>query len=188
MTDVDVLHCPDCGHQWDLHSGSLIAGSCLIRSCLCDRQRPIITPAERIAAMRAQLDDSPLVSKAQDRATAQIGGAAWRRVPELSDQRPTGGTIVDTWVNEDGEVGAVTCNFRKRGSLIEVLSARLLLSDCAEVEPTNSYRCARTVRQLLAALGQRQANNGPPLDDMETRWFGWAYALVRASHVPKEAA
>lgn len=140
-----------------------------------------ITPAERMAALRAEIGDEPLVSHAQDKAPGEIGGAAYRRRPDLSDQTAQGGTIVERWTNDDGEAGVVTVNFAGRRGNVEVRAARLALSDCADPEPSNPARCWRAFRSLCQALGQRQSNSGPDLSDYEDRWWYWACSLHRAA-------
>jgi len=178
-----VVLCPKCVHPWtshlaakyvDRHNGE----SCL--HCSCGQPRPVVTPAERLAAMRDEVGDEPLVSHAQNRAPGTIGGAAFRRRPALSDQTATGGTIAEVWVTDDGEAGVTTINFAGRRGNVEVVTARLALSDCAEVEPSSPARCWRGWRQLCQALGQRQSLAGPEPSDYEDRWWDWARALRRA--------
>lgn len=144
------------------------------------------TPEERreqTARIRAEVGNEPLVSHAQDAVNAEVGGAVFERIPWDADHLARGGTIVNRWINEDAEVGVTTVNFRGRKGQVEVKTHRLILSKCEPPEAPSDYRCMRAARQLWAALGQRNAANGPPLDDAEGRYHGWSQALAwKASH------
>lgn len=111
----------------------------------------------------------------------QIGGAAWQRVPDLASHQPAGGTIVDTWVNDDGEITVVALSFRGRKGNLEPRRDYLSESECASIEPCDRHRCWRTARQIFAFLGQRQSLAGPPLSDYEETIRSYAWALLRAA-------
>lgn len=122
-----------------------------------------------------------LVSHAQDRATVQIGGAAWQRVPDLAAHQPLGGTIVDTWADTDGERHILVLSFRGRKGNLEAHRYPLLASECASIEPSDPARCWRTARLIFAFLGQRQSLAGPALNDYEETIRSYAWALLRAA-------
>jgi len=136
--------------------------------------------AGRIAQLRAEIGDEPLVSHAQDPVGAEIGGAVFERVPWDSNHAARGGTVVERWCDEDAELHVTTVKFRGRTGNVEVVTARLALSDCTPPEPYDAYRCWRALRLLWAALGQRSGANGPPLSDYEVRWEHWCQALLHA--------
>jgi len=146
--------------------------------------------AATLARQREQIGTELLVSSAQDRAGAEVGGMAWERLPDLADHLARGGTIVETWRNDDGEPGVVTVGIRGRRGQLDARVARLALSDCSQVEPPSDYRALKTARQLMAILGQRSAANGPPLNDFEARLVGWVWSLLTAcgSGPTREAA
>ena len=181
---VTTLDCPDCFHSWDQHLPDPHhdgAGGCCHPHCRCSEPRRPITPAERIAALRSQLSTAPLTSTAQDKANGEVGGLAWQRVPDLANHFPRGGAIVERYITAEGEPGVVCVSFiGRKGNLLTTV-ARLLASDCASIEPADRYRCYRTARQLFAVIGQRSDASGPPLNDVETRYAHWAYALLAAA-------
>lgn len=187
MTLTDVLTCPDCGHPWDRHlpddrlGTNGPQGGCADTHCRCTEPRRAITPAERVAAIRAQLGTAPLVSTAQDKANGEVGGAAWQRVPDMATHSPKGGTIVERYITGDGEPGVVCVTFAGRKGRLLAMTDRLLASECASIEPADRYRCYRTARQLMAVLGQRTDASGPPLNDTETRIAHWAWSLLSAA-------
>jgi hypothetical protein len=132
-----------------------------------------------------------LVSSAQDRATAQVGGTAFKRVPWDYDSRTSGpipgGTIVAVDYTEDGEVEVTTLDFKGRRGNLEPQFHRRAAGDCASIEPSDPARCWRTVRQCMAFLGQRQGLNGPPFTEFEETIRTAAWALLRAARPTSEA-
>lgn len=129
-----------------------------------------------------------LISSAQDRATAQVGGVAWQKVPWDYDRKTIpGGTIVAVDYDDDGEVTVTTLGFAGRRGNVEPQFHRLAAGDCASIEPSDPGRCWRTVRQCMAFLGQRQGLSGPPFSDFEERIRTAAWALLRAARPTSEA-
>lgn len=181
---TDVLTCPDCFHPWDRHLPDPHndgAGGCADPKCRCTEPRQAITPAERIAAIRAQLGTTPLVSTAQDKANGEVGGVAWQRVADMANHAPKGGTIVERYITAEGEPGVVCVTFLGRKGNLLTTVARLLASECISIEPADRFRCYRTARQLFGVIGQRIDASGPPLNDVESRYAHWAWSLLAAT-------
>jgi hypothetical protein len=182
---VTTLDCPDCAHPWDEHTpdphNDGAGGCCCHPRCRCSEPRRVITPAERIAAIRAQLGTAALTSTAQEKSNGEVGGMAWQRVADMANHYPRGGTIVERYITAEGEPGVVCVSFiGRKGNLLTTV-ARLLAGDCASIEPADRHRCYRTARQLFSVIGQRTDASGPALNDVETRYAHWAWGLLAAA-------
>jgi len=178
---VVSLTCDGCDHEWDVH---FTTGGCRYPRCLCDQPRPVITPSERMAALRAALPSEPLVSHVDDRRLITVG----MHVTEGRDgDNLRSGVVVERWMTTDGEPGVTFVEFhvRSRHKTIDVAAHRLLVSQLRdEVLPTpDSYSCAFVYRMLFRAIGQRtrSTGNADVLSKMERRWVNWAWALMAAA-------
>lgn len=185
-TAVEILTCPDCRHAWDVHMPARFGGGCGFMSsrdgsCWCDEPLREITPAERRAAIRAQVGTEPLVSRVDDPVTIPVGAVISQRIDPLASHEPITGRVVALWHDEDtGEVGVVlVAPWRK-----QIRIHRLLVSECVTdpgaVRPPDSVSCANTARAILAVLG----GGSSTLSEREYGLLRWAMDLVNIGRAP----
>jgi hypothetical protein len=180
--------CGDCGHPWTEHYGHVFGGCAHRRpECFCVALRPVVSPAERRAALRAEVGTEPLVSHVDDKRNIVIG----HHVTEGRDgDNLRGGIVVERWHTDDGEPGVTAIDFRYRGKDISVIVHRFMVTELRqEVLPNPDWAwCAYAIRSLYRLIGQRIRKSGSadPLSDSERRYLHWAEALDHAIHHPKE--
>lgn len=174
-----ALTCSRCEHEWDTHYPS---GGCARPRCFCNEPRPVITAAERMAAIRAQVGASDLLSHVDDKRTILIGHVV-TEARDGDDLRC--GTVVERWHTDDGEPGVTAVDFITRGSDTQVVIRRFMVDELRqEVLPApDRYHCALVARTLCRVVAQGIKRNGraDPLTDIERRYLNWAYVMDQVS-------
>lgn len=183
-TTTVTLTCPECCDPWDLHFPERFGGGCAGQDCSCSESRPVITAADRRAAVRATMGDTPLVSEIDDKRNVIVGHVVTQATPDESDYDPWVGVVVERWHTTDGEPGVTAVKFALRGGTVEVITKRWMVDELRqELLPSpDPWTCAHTARMLYRAIGQRIKRNGhsEPLNDTERRWALWANSLDHA--------
>lgn len=177
-----ALTCPGCEHEWDTHYPT---GGCARPRCFCNEPRPVITAAERLAIIRAQVGNEPLLSHVDDKRTILIGHYITEKAADESDYRVRAGTVVERWHLEEGEPGVTAVDFIVRGRDTQVVIRRFMVDELRqEVLPApDRYHCALVSRTLCRVVSQGIKRNGraDPLTDLERRYLNWAYVMDQTS-------